>query len=154
MWSLETTGRKRSLPLLGLLGLERRPCLHTTQHESDLLFQVPFPPTFLRSSDLEQNKSAMTLSAMSDMPAHYREDSVSPVTTACLQAPGSPTEVERLCLMKDPTLVTPALCTETVYKFLNMEQGQGSFCFLPQISYSMKVKCPHEGSQPGLIFCS
>lgn len=50
--------------------------------------------------------------------------------------------------MTGPILVTPALPTETVYKFHITEQGQGSFCFLPQISYSVKVKCPHEGSQP------
>lgn len=74
--------------------------------------------------------------------------SVFPVTTACVQVPGSLPEVERLCLMTGPILVTPALPTETVYKFHITEQGQGSFCFLPQISYSVKVKCPHEGSQP------
>lgn len=150
-----STGWKRSLPLLSLLWIQKRSCL---QHY--LSWIRPPPPSSLDppyfSEVLPLNSTSQQWLYLLCLVCQCTTDriSVSPVTTECGQPPGSPTEVERLCLMTGPTLVTPAPPTETVYTFHNTEQGQGSFCFLPQISYSMKVKCPHEGSQPGLVFCS
>lgn len=148
-----STGWKRSLPLLSLLWIQKRSHLqHYLAWIRPPLTCSLDPPIFLKSSALEQFKSAVTLSVCL-VCQRTPDRTCFPVTTACVQAPGSPTEVKRLCLMTGLTMVTPALPTETVYKFHNKEQGQISFCFLPQISYSMKVKCPHEGSRPGLVFC-
>lgn len=153
MWSQKTpmVERKRSLPLLSLLGIQKGSWL---QH---YLAQIRSP---LNSFDLPSLSEGLTwtvhaVTTLFIRRPHIVSPSVSPFTTTHVQALGSHwLWWKGSCWMTVPTLVTLAPAAETVCKFHNTEQGQGSFGFLPQIFYPMKVKCPHEGSQPGLAFCS
>lgn len=80
--------------------------------------------------------------------------SVTPFTTTCVQAAGSLTVVEKVVAERQSQLWSHQLqlqrqCASSTTR--NKAKGASAFC--PRYSIPWKL-CPHEGSQPGLVFCS